>query len=133
MSTQDSNFIQISAVDQYIIDKVRSIRINLDLSQKDLSARISQSENNSLVDKAESPSTAHKYTDDHLCRTALFFSDDAKALKKETPADPIYSNLQTEYTLLDFYPPTAVADHLVIKKRNVSDERIFPAGAVRYL
>lgn len=133
MPDRDTKFIKISAVDQYIIDRVRLVRINLDISQKELSERISPSENNSLVGKAESTSTSHKYTDYHLHRIAFIFSQEAQRIKNQHPGDQKYTNFQTEYSLLDFYPEKALPDQLVIKSKNILDNRIFPTGAVRYL
>jgi len=133
MAKEDHKKIIITAIDQYIIDAVRSIRLNLDLSQKILSARLSSSGNTSKVGQAESVATNHKYTDADLHEIAHIFTDEAMKIKHHSGAGEYPLDFQTEYTLHDFYPKEPLPDILVVKSKNIMISKIYPTGAVGYL
>ncbi|QCR22352.1 helix-turn-helix domain-containing protein [Pontibacter sp. SGAir0037] len=58
--------VLITPTDLYIINRVRALRNEADISQKKLSKLISPSEDTSMIGKIESDTTSHKYTDHHL-------------------------------------------------------------------
>lgn len=133
MSTKETKFIYITVTDQYIIDAVRTIRFNLNLSQKSLSARIKSVSGISLVSSAEGISSGHKYLDHQLHEIVSIFMHEAKEINKNLEEQGMAERVQENYTIFDFYPPNPLPDKMVIKSKNVDDTRIFPTGAVNYI
>nr|WP_199080321.1 hypothetical protein [Pedobacter sp. ASV19] len=131
MPKGDSKRNLISNTDQFIIDGIRTIRLNLDISQNALSILIGQYI--SLISTIESISTGNKYTDAQLHEIAHVFTEEAKRIKEKLNPDELPSDFQTEYTLYDFYPKESLPDVLVAKSRNIIINKIYPTGAIRSL
>lgn len=131
MSKQASWPSYISSTDQFIIDAIRTIRLNLNLSQNALSEKIR--EYISLVSTIESITGRHKYTDSQLHEIAHAFTEEAQKIKSQFPTAEQATNFQTEYTVYDFYPNEPLPDVLVVKSRNVIINKVYPTGAVRYI
>ncbi|HWW38051.1 hypothetical protein [Pedobacter sp.] len=133
MANWNKKGILISTIDQYIIDSVRTIRVNLDLSQKKLSSNLSHSQSTSLIGNVESIAISHKYTEPQLHELAHIFTEEAKRIKEKLNPDELPTDFQTEYTLYDFYPKESLPDVLVAKSRNIIINKIYPTGAIRSL
>jgi hypothetical protein len=132
MAKTEKTEILISKTDQFIIDAICIIRLNLDLSQKILSGRISDADNISIVSHAESIKTSHKYTDADLHKIAHIFTEEAQKIKDQLTTEQS-ADFQTDYTIHDFYPNEPLPDVLVIKSKNVMISKVYPTGAVRCL
>ncbi|GGG18946.1 hypothetical protein [Pontibacter amylolyticus] len=103
--------IKITPTDQYIIDKVRMLRLEKEVSQKKLSEIISPSGDNSAVGKIESVSTTHKYTDHQLNLIANYFG----------------------CTVYDFYPANILNDTAQVKTRVTIPKGLGPTGIINAL
>lgn len=133
MSKEEPKPIYITVTDQHIIDSVRTIRLNLNISQPFLSSHSNPSKVDSSVGKAEGISSSHKFTDAQLHEFTKIFSAVAKEKNKKAEELGDRERVPEEYTLFDFYPPNPLPDEMVIKSKNVDDTRIFPTGAVNYI
>ena len=133
MAKKESKKCYISAIDQHIINAVRTFRYNLDLSQKKLSLRASASANSSLVGKAEGISSEHKYSDDQLHAFLHVFSNEAEAINKRFQMEDSEERVQEQYTMHDFYPSIALPDILVPKSISILSNKVYPTGALNYI
>ncbi|KAA8480098.1 hypothetical protein BDE36_2460 [Arcticibacter tournemirensis] len=133
MAKSNSKPCYISAVDQHIINVVRTFRYNLDLSQKKLSSKSNDSANLSLVGKAEGISSEHKYSDDQLHAFLHIFSAEAAIINNRFEMDGSNERVQEQYSMYDFYPLTVLPDVLVPKSISVISNKIYPTGALNYI
>lgn len=133
MAKTDLKPCYISAIDQHIINVVRTFRYNLDLSQKKLSLKANGSANSSLVGKAEGITSEHKYSDDQLHIFSHIFSAEAVIINKRAKIEGVDEKVQEHYTMYDFYPLTAIPDVLVPKSVSIVSNKIYPTGALNYI
>lgn len=133
MLKEEKEPVYITVTDQFIIDVVRTIRLNLNISQPYLSSESSPSKVGTSVGKAEGISSTHKFTDAQLHEFTRIFSSIAKEMNNNAKEAEKQQRVQEEYTLYDFYPPNPLPDEMVIKSKNIIDTRIFPTGAVNYI
>lgn len=96
--------VLISALALYIINRIRQIRIELGLSQRDVSRILYPDSDNNLLGIIESNSRTNGFTDENLNKLARAFSKRSKAL-----------GLDNIYTVQDFYPPIPIEELLVPK------------------
>ena len=92
--------VVVSQLHLYIINSIRRIRLELGLSQRDISRLINSDADNNLLGSIESNFRNEKYTDENLNKLAKAFSN----------IDP-----NKDYTVYDFYPTSALPEALVEK------------------
>jgi transcriptional regulator with XRE-family HTH domain len=115
--------IYISFLHNYIINIVRLLRLELGISQKDLSKEITPLSDTNLVGLIESNKTSTTYNDDHLNKIAKCFSGKAKELGNE----------KESYNVHDFYPEEAVSEFLVEKNINQIPPNLHATGTLNLL
>ncbi len=74
---------ETSPIDQYVIDKVRKMREEKDISQKELSLKMEFSEG--FVGHVENPNRRDKYNLNHLNSLAVIFKCSIKDFMPEQP------------------------------------------------
>jgi len=102
-----SKEIKIAPVEQYIIDQVRKIRLELQITAESLSKEVSPSGSTGFIGNIESAVKAATYTDHNLNIIAKVFSEKAAQLNHES--------IKKDYTLYDFYPENFLDDQPRIK------------------
>jgi hypothetical protein len=115
--------ILISLLNNYIINIVRSIRLELDITQQDLSRQITPYSETNLVGLIESDKTVTTYNDNHLNIIVRNFSEKAKLLGKE----------KTDYTIYDLYPTKALPEQLITKTIDLIPKGLQATGALNLL
>jgi transcriptional regulator with XRE-family HTH domain len=73
----------VSAIDQYVIDRVRERRIELNMSQEDLAAALDCTRG--FIGNVENPKYKDKYNLDHLNRLAKILKCSPKDFLPENP------------------------------------------------
>ena len=116
---------KIAPVEQYIIDQVRIIRRELDITAEELSRRVSPSGDKSLIGGIESIVTSGTYTDHNLNLIAAIFTEKATALPD--------TEIQKEYTVYDFYPEQPLDDAPLQKTVTDLKRKIGPAKCLKTL
>lgn len=104
--------IKIAPVEQYIIDRVREIRLKLNITAEKLSEKVSPSNSIGFVGNIESSAKAATYTDHNLNLIAAIFSKYAKELNDDS--------IQKDYTVYDFYPKEPLDDTPIIKRAYIT-------------
>lgn len=89
----------------YIINKVRSIRLELGLSQRDVSRILYPESSSNLLGGIEGTARTDMYTDENLNKLANAFTELAQ--QQGNPK---------EFTLMDFYPPEPIPEVMVKKE-----------------
>ena len=115
--------ILISSLHNYIINIVRSIRLELDITQQNLSKQITPYSETNLVGLVESDKTETCYNDNHLNIIAKFFSERAKLLGKE----------KIDYTVYDLYPYESLSEKLVPKTIDLLPKGLHATGTLNLL
>ncbi len=115
--------ILISLLHNYIINVVRSIRLELDISQQDLSKEITTYSETNLVGLIESDKTATTYNDNHLNIIVGKFSEKAKLLGRE----------KVDYTIYDLYPPKPLPEQLSNKIIDSIPKELQATGTLNFL
>jgi transcriptional regulator with XRE-family HTH domain len=110
--------VLISQLHLYIINAVRLIRLELGLSQRDVSKYLNSETDNNILGSIESNYRNEKYTDEHLNKLANKFSE-------------ILPN--KDYSIYDFYPPQPIIETLVEKVVVDIPQNIGPTGAITML
>lgn len=113
---------------QYIIDAIRIIRLNLGLSQRDVSRFISPETDTNILGKIESPFKNASYTDQNLNLIAHGFSKRTQELLRETSKNSGEFDIKSEYTVFDFYPKKPLGDSLQLKRRIEIPLNLGPSG-----
>ncbi|CAM3951501.1 hypothetical protein SAMN06265348_104122 [Pedobacter westerhofensis] len=113
--------IEISPVEQHIIDQVRQIREALNMTAEALSKLVSPSGSGGLIGNIESSARPETYTDHNLNIIAKIFTRRANELNVDHKKD---------YTVHDFYPRAAL-DDTPVNKRYLKPDR--PAGPTKSL
>ena len=108
---------RIAPVEQYIINEVRKIRQQLNITAEELSQNVSPSQDKSLIGNIESSVKAATYTDHNLNIIARIFTEKARNTEN--------SSSKKEYTVYDFYPQDYVDDQPVIK---TASKIVMPEG-----
>ena len=96
---------------QFIIDRIREIRLELGLSQRDVSKLINPDTDSNLLGSIEGLKRNNGYTDHHLNLIAHGFTQRAQQMLSELDANFIrQSNIKSQYTIYDFYPKETLGD-----------------------
>lgn len=112
--------VKIFPVQQYIINSVRTIRLELHMTAEELSKQVSPSGSLSLIGNIESPKSIATYTDQILNAIALVYTEVSRS-----------KNLGSkDYTIFDFYPKKPVKDILQVKTKIDILEESGPTGTV---
>lgn len=118
----------------YIINKVREIRLDLDISGRDLSSSIGFVNKGTYIGNIETATSDSAYTDHALNLIAIEFTRKAKEIQLELDKDPDNTlKIKTEYTVHDFFPPEPVEDIRVEKVIIPLPPGTGPAGTLNYL
>lgn len=121
--------VQVLPVTQFIIDRVREIRLELGLSQRDVSKFISPDSDSNLLGGIEGLKRNNGYTDHNLNIIAQGFTEHALQLLSELDEDAKkYSNIKSEYTIYDFYPKMPLSDIPQPKTKLEIPENTGPSG-----
>lgn len=117
--------IMISKTALFIINRVRLIRLELGLSQRHLSKKISEDAKSNLLGDIESEKRSNQYTDDQLNIIAIEFS---KVVKNHNGKfkDKVFS-------IYDLYPDKILEDQEVIKKIVLVPVGLSPMGMINML
>lgn len=105
----------ISQLHLYIINAIRRIRLELGLTQRDISRILSPEADNNLLGSIESNFRNEKYTDENLNKLAKAFSK---------------INADKDYTIYDFYPKEALSEILVEKLVIDIPKNLGPTGSL---
>lgn len=119
----------ILPVVQYIIDRIREIRLDLGLSQRDVSKFMSPDTDSNLLGAIEGLSRNNGYSDQNLNMIAIGFTKRAKQILSDTDSLKS-SNIKFEYTLYDFYPKKPLSDVPQLKTRIDIPENVGPSGTL---
>lgn len=96
--------VLISSIALYIINKIKVIRISLDLTTRDIQKILELSDDGNILGAIESNLNPAKYHDEHLNKLAKAFTIKSKE-----------KNLKTSYDINDFYPPIDFEEKMVEK------------------
>lgn len=107
--------ILITPTQQYNIDSIRRIRLELDIVSEELSLISSPSKHLKYIGNIESSRGKGFYTDAAMVKIASYFSKVAKERQKELIESGSNDRIKTEYSIRDFYPPKPLEDKLQIK------------------
>lgn len=94
------NQVLISQLNLYIINAIKRIRLELGLTQRDVSRIINVDADNNLLGSIESNFRSEKYTDENLNKLAKAFSK---------------ININKDYSIYDFYPKEPLEEVLIEK------------------
>jgi len=126
--------ITTSPTTQYIIDRVRLIRHELGLSQREVSRFLSPDTDSNILGNIESIRTNNGYSDHNLGILAHSFTDYARKLLREMDKGAIAnSHIKEEYTVFDFYPEKPLSDILQIKTKVELPEGISLTGTLNLI
>lgn len=114
--------VLISCLHLFIINRIRSIRLELGLSQREVSRILYPDSDSNLLGRIESNLTTHKYTDENLNKLAKAFTLIAKQ-----------GQLNKKYTINDFYPPEPLEEKLVAKTIIEIPESLGQTGTLNLL
>ncbi|MEO7215547.1 hypothetical protein [Mucilaginibacter sp.] len=115
--------ISISELHNYIINTVRVIRLELDITQLALSKKFDSLSDTNLIGLVESEKTPTTYNDSHLNIIAKIFSEKAKQLGKG----------KSEYIILDFYPSGPLSEISVEKTIDSIPKNLQATGTLNLL
>lgn len=110
--------VLISQLHLYIINTVRRIRLELGLSQRDISRILYPDTDNNLLGSIESNFRNEKYTDENLNKLAKEFSK---------------IDANKDYTIYDFYPAKPLEEILVRKLIIDIPINVQPTGTLNLL
>lgn len=110
--------VLISQLHLYVINIIRKIRLELGLSQRDVSRILFPDSDNNLLGSIESNFRKEKYTDEGLHKLAKGFS---------------IIDTNKVYTILDFYPESPLPEVLVSKFVIEIPDNISPTGTLNLL
>lgn len=109
-----AKIIMITPIRQYFLDKVREIRLNLDITGEDISKELGYSLK--YIGNIESSSGDSNYNDDTMNKIAIYFTKITKERQAELDAIPGNTiKLKTDYTIYDFYPKKPLSEIPQIK------------------
>lgn len=124
----------ITPTQNYNINSIRRIRLELDISGPLLSEVLSPSKDIGFVATRESIKNNKTYTDHRMNLVAIEFSKKAKDLQAELDKNPDNTlKIKTDYTVHDFYPPEPLPDELVEKYIEPLPRGSGPAGTLHFL
>lgn len=124
----------ISFIALHIINAVKKARLELGLSQRDVSKILSPDSSSNLLGGIESSQRPDKYTDDHLNKIAKVFTLMAQKIQKEFDSEPgNTTKIKTEYTIFDFYPPEPLPDGEQIKEIETQPKDLKTTGILNLL
>jgi transcriptional regulator with XRE-family HTH domain len=115
----------------YIVKKVRTIRLELGLSQRDVSKIINPDTDSNLLGGIESPKHADAYTDHALNKLAIGFTARANEIFREyDTAESNSIESKFDYTIHDFYPVEKLDDNLIPKTIEPIPKDMGPVGTL---
>ncbi|WP_236979876.1 helix-turn-helix domain-containing protein [Membranihabitans maritimus] len=114
--------IQIPQLHLYIINRVRYIRLELGLSQRDVSRILYPESSSNLLGGIEGSARPNSYTDENLNKLAKAFTEISKQ-----------QGNYMEYTMKDFYPPEPLPEKMVKKEVIEIPEYLGPTGILNVL
>lgn len=125
---------RIAIIRLYIINCVRRIRIELDITGAELSRAVAPSGNSKFIGTIESSKNTSAYTEQTLNEVAIEFNRRAKELQAELNKDPDNTlKIKTNYTVHDFYPAEPFPDELVEKQIEPLPKGSGPAATLHFL
>lgn len=126
--------VHISILSLYIINAVRKARLELGLSQRDVSRILYPESSTNLIGGIESDQQPDKYNDDHLNKIAKAFTKIARELQSELDSVPETSaKIKTEYTIFNFYPPEPLPEGEQIKTIEKIPKELRATGTLNLL
>ncbi len=96
--------ILVNSIVLYIINRIKTIRTDLDISQEDVHEILELSEDGNILGVIESNYKPNKYNDKHLNKLAIAFTEKSFELGHNI-----------SYTVADFYPPADFEEKMVEK------------------
>jgi len=114
--------VLISLLHLYIINTIKKIRLELGLTQREVSKIFYPESDNNLLGSIESNFRTEKYTDENLNKLTKAFTEISKSLQ-----------LDKEYTLYDFYPPEPLEEKMVEKNVIEIPEKLGQTGILNLL
>ena len=121
----------IFPIELYIIVQIRTIRLELDVTAKEISVFLKK--NPKYIGHIESSAHNAKYNDEILSSIALYLTDRAKQKQEELIKANDDIIIQTEYNIHDFYPTEILSDEKVIKKIDPIPAGSGPTGTLNAL
>lgn len=104
----------ITPIQQFNIDTIRKIRLELDTSAEEISKEMDK--NPRYIGHIENPSHNSAYTDQGMSDIANILTAIARAKQEYLKQQGSKKKIKTEYTIHDFYPPKPLSDTKVIKR-----------------
>lgn len=124
----------ITPTQNYNINSIRRIRLELDISGPLLSKSLSPSKDIGFVATRESVKNNKTYTNHRMNLVAIEFSKKAQELQAELDKVPDNTlKIKTSYTVHDFYPAEPFPDELVEKLIEPLPKGSGPAATLHFL
>ena len=114
--------VQISSLHLFIINIIRQIRLDLGITQLEISRILHPDSSSNALGGIESNFRPDKYTDENLNKIAKAFTDKSFAL-----------GLNTTYTIYDFYPKEAIEEKMVTKNVIETPKELKQTGVLHLL
>lgn len=121
----------IFPIELYIIIQVRKIRLDLNITTKEISDYLDRNEK--YIGHMESAANNSKYNDEVLNAIAKYFTLRANELQQSYIKKNNGLKIKTEYTIYDFYPTETLDDNKVIKTIPPIPEGSGPTGTLNAL
>lgn len=118
-------------IELYIIIQVRKIRLDLNITTKEISDYLNRNEK--YIGHMESAANNSKYNDEVLNDIAIYFTLKASELQQKYNTENNGLKIKTEYTIYDFYPNEILDDNKVIKTIPPIPEGSGPTGTLNAL
>lgn len=118
-------------IELYIIIQVRRIRLDLNITTKEISDYLNRNEK--YIGHMESAANNSKYNDEVLNKIAMYFSFVARKRQQELIDSKNDTVIKTDYTIYDFYPKETLSDDKVIKQIPPIPEGSGPTGTLNSL
>lgn len=118
-------------IELYIIIQVRRIRLDLNITTKEISDYLNKNEK--YIGHMESAANNSKYNDEVLNKIAMYFSIVARKRQQELIDSKDDTVIKTDYTIYDFYPKETLSDDKVIKQIPPIPEGSGPTGTLNAL
>lgn len=120
---------KVKAIDNFIANRVKEIRVLLEIGQEELSKEVYGEDGSNVVGTVESKKPIG-YNDHHLNAFANYFSAVAGGLEEYVRLE---RGLKDTYDVADFYPEEPLKDELVEKVIKKVSLDSYPSGTLQLL
>ncbi len=118
---------KIKSIDNFLINRVKELRIAFNLFQKDLSRGINDNPNSNYVSLVENNNETTGYNDHQLNIFANIFSKKAEVMDEELLSR---LGLKRKYSIADFYPDYPLDEEIVEKDIKFIPNTLKASGAL---